>query len=308
MKEEDFLAHPELTLPGAPSLSTRNALFSREALPLGVEAAQRALLQWGVSGAAQHVTHLLVSSMTSMHMPGLDLQLAKALGLPRCVHRTLLQMTGCHAGVQMMRMAMDICQASSRSSSGSGGGSLRGACVLLVAVEVPSISLQAPAEDNPSLGNLVSAAIFGDGAAAMVVTSTDGPLGRQGQEGGEAREGEREGEEERRPLFELHRAASVFVEGTEDLIRSTVTHAGMDAGLERELPRVVGPPVAAFAAQLLRVVGLSVGEEGEREREGEGEGEAVKEAFWALHPGGRAIVDAVERHCKLPPHALAASR
>ena len=263
MKEEDFLAHPELTLPGAPSLSTRNALFSREALPLGVEAAQRALLQWGVSGAAQHVTHLLVSSMTSMHMPGLDLQLAKALGLPRCVHRTLLQMTGCHAGVQMMRMAMDICQASSRSGSGSGGSSRRGACVLLVAVEVPSISLQAPAEDNPSLGNLVSAAIFGDGAAAMVVTSTDGPLGRQGQEGGEAREGEREGEEERRP---------------------------------------------AFAAQLLRVVGLSVGEEGEREREGEGEGEAVKEAFWALHPGGRAIVDAVERHCKLPPHALAASR
>ena len=237
MKEADFNAHPELTLPGAPSLSSRNALFSREALPLGLEAAQRALRQWGCP--ASHVTHLLVSSMTSMHMPGLDLQVAKALALPRCVHRTLLQMTGCHAGVQMMRMAMDICQATRSRSRGSSNGthtsssssssSMRGACVLLVAVEVPSISLQAPAEDSPSLGNLVSAAIFGDGAAAMVVTSTDCTEARQGQ-------------------------------------------------------------------------GQGGGREGERERE------TGNEAFWALHPGGRAIVDAVERHCNLPPHALAASR
>jgi predicted naringenin-chalcone synthase len=30
--------------------------------------------------------------------------------------------------------------------------------------------------------------------------------------------------------------------------------------------------------------------------------------LWAVHPGGRSILDAVEKGLELPPHALAASR
>ena len=130
LTEEQLKQYPELTTMGANSIALRNRLFAEEGIKYASEAAVRAIDEWGGSRAC--LTHLLVASMSAMHMPGLDLQVAKALNLPRSVQRLNFQMTGCHAGAMLMRVAMELAR----------GNKHRGARILVVCCEMSSLSVQ----------------------------------------------------------------------------------------------------------------------------------------------------------------------
>ena len=94
-----------------------------------------------------------------------------------------------------------------------------------------------------------------------------------------------------RPLYDLYRCATMYLPDTQGYITTEVTQSGLQTILERDLPRIVPAPVKAVAQQMLNLVKLK-----------------VEDVFWAVHPGGRAILDAVERHCQLTPTNMAASR
>lgn len=147
------------------------------------------------------------------------------------------------------------------------------------------------AADSNALGNLVASAIFGDGAAAMVIGS--GPMPPLAAPDAAAPQLNHPpvSDLQERPLFDLYRTANLYLPDTEAYITTEITQSGLQTVLERDLPRIVPAPVKGVAEQMLALVKVP-----------------AVDAFWAVHPGGRAILDAVERVCQLNPENTAASR
>lgn len=150
-----------------------------------------------------------------------------------------------------------------------------GSRVLLATSETTIVGFRPPSTDRPY--DLVGVALFGDGAGAAV-------LGVDPMPGVET------------ALFELHRAVQQYLPGTEKTIDGRLTEEGINFQLGRELPQVIEDHVEGFCKKLMR--------EG---REG-GEDTKYNEMFWAVHPGGPAILSRVESRLDLWPDKLNASR
>jgi alkylresorcinol/alkylpyrone synthase len=127
--------------------------YRDHALCLGRRAAQQALDRAGI--APQEVDMILTVSCTGFMIPSLDAYLAPEMGLRPNVRRLPVTELGCAAGASGLALARDFVSAHP------------GATVLLVAVELPTLTFQ---RQDLSQANLVSAVLFGDGAAAAVVT------------------------------------------------------------------------------------------------------------------------------------------
>jgi predicted naringenin-chalcone synthase len=132
-----------------PSTAERMAAYEALAPALAARAAREALDHAAVAPAA--ITHLITVSCTGFSAPGVDVALARALGLSASVQRLHLGFMGCHGAINGLRAA---------GALAAGGG-----CVLMVCVEICSLHLQPGMERDVLLPN----ALFGDGAAAVVL-------------------------------------------------------------------------------------------------------------------------------------------
>ncbi|KAL6843954.1 hypothetical protein ACP4OV_025627 [Aristida adscensionis] len=154
----------------------------------------------------------------------------------------------------------------------------RGARVLVACSETNIVSFH-----GPDGSNLVGHALFGDGAGATVV-------GAGSWAGGEL------------PLFEMVAAAQMTIPGTEDALGFKVTGGGLDFHHAIQVPMVLGQNVERCLRGAFKLV---VGDGGD--------GDATwnwkwNDLFWAVHPGGRSILDNIEAVLELEPGKLAASR
>jgi predicted naringenin-chalcone synthase len=95
-------------------------------------------------------------------------------------------------------------------------------------------------------------------------------------------------------LFELHTSAQEFIPDTEKKIDGRLTEEGISFTLARELPQIIEDNVEGFCNKLIDVVGL--------------ENKEYNKLFWAVHPGGPAILNRVEKRLELSPEKLNASR
>ncbi len=125
--------------------------FEQHAPALGAQAGLRALTNAAVD--VQAIDAILVSTCTGYLCPGLSSYLIERLGLRSDVIALDLVGNGCGAALPNLRMAQALL---------SGGDCAR---VLSVCVEVCSAAFYL--DDDP--GVLVSACLFGDGAAALVL-------------------------------------------------------------------------------------------------------------------------------------------
>lgn len=148
-----------------------------------------------------------------------------------------------------------------------------GARVLLATSETTVVGFRPPSPDRPY--DLVGVALFGDGAGAAVIGTDPTPL--------------------ERPLFELHSALQRFLPDTEKTIDGRLTEEGIKFQLDRELPYIIEAHVEAFCKKLMK------------EREGGGQ-LAYDDMFWAVHPGGPAILTKMEGRLGLDGGKLRASR
>ncbi|CAJ2679693.1 type III polyketide synthase B-like [Trifolium pratense] len=148
-----------------------------------------------------------------------------------------------------------------------------GCRVLLATSETTIIGFKPPSVDRPY--DLVGVALFGDGAGAMIIGSD--PVF-----------------ETETPLFELHTSAQEFIPDTEKKIDGKLTEEGISFTLARELPQIIEDNVEGFCDKLIDVVGL--------------ENKEYNKLFWAVHPGGPAILNRVEKRLELSPEKLNASR
>ena len=138
----------------SPSTRVRNELFAREAGPLFVEAARRALEACPDLSPAD-ITHVVTVSCTGFYNPGPDYQVVRALGLNPQTRRYHLGFMGCYAAFPALRAAKSFCEAEPD------------AVVLVVCGELCSLHVRS--SNNPD--TIMGSALFADGAAAAVVTA-----------------------------------------------------------------------------------------------------------------------------------------
>ncbi|GAB3849337.1 type III polyketide synthase [Nesterenkonia populi] len=115
---------------------------------------------------------------------------------------------------------------------------------------------------------IVAASVFADGAAAAVVTADTG----RGRSGG---------------LSMDHFTTALTEEGEADMVW-TIGDQGFDMRLSAEVPRIIGREIRAAVDRLV--------------------GSAEAPQTWAVHPGGRSVLDRVEKGLGLGPDALQPSR
>ncbi len=134
-----------------------NLAFRTAAPALALEALRPALAEAGV--AIADLDALLICTCTGYLCPGLTSYVAEALGMrPDAILQDLVGL-GCGAAIPALRSVSHILAAHP------------GATVACVAVEISSAAFYL--DDDP--GVLVSACLFGDGAAATVWRATPGP-------------------------------------------------------------------------------------------------------------------------------------
>jgi alkylresorcinol/alkylpyrone synthase len=127
--------------------------YRDHSLCLGRRAAQQALERAGV--APEDVDLIITVSCTGFMIPSLDAYLAPEMGLRANVRRLPVTELGCAAGAAGLTLAWEFLNAHPEAT------------VLLVAVELPTLTFQ---RRDLSQANLISTILFGDGAAAAVIT------------------------------------------------------------------------------------------------------------------------------------------
>jgi alkylresorcinol/alkylpyrone synthase len=135
-------------------VSARADLYRRHASALG-ERAVAGLADLGILHP-ERVSSLVFVSGTGWVAPSIDTHLARRFGLASTCRRISLTQLGCAGGVAALSLAAEIVRRDPAER------------VLVVSVELPSLQLQLA---EPSYPELLAAAQFGDGAAAVVVSS-----------------------------------------------------------------------------------------------------------------------------------------
>ena len=133
--------------------------YLAEALPLGKDATSTALGRAGV--AASDIGMLVVCSCTGYVTPGLDILLARDLGLPADARRVFVGHMGCYAALPGLGVASDYVV-------------LNGRPAVVLCVELPSLHVQPPTADPQQV---VAHALFSDAAAAVVLVPGDAGYG-----------------------------------------------------------------------------------------------------------------------------------
>ncbi|GJN11755.1 hypothetical protein PR202_ga29971 [Eleusine coracana subsp. coracana] len=255
---EDILQeNPIMTSYSAPSLNARQDILVEEVPKLGALAAEKALKEWGQPRS--QITHLIFCATAGVDMPSADYRVTKLLGLPHSVNRVMLYHQGCFAGGTVLRLAKDLAENN------------RGARVLIICSEITIATFRGPSESHHDL--LVGQALFGDGAAAVIV----------GADPDEATE---------KPLFQLVSAAQTLVPDTDGAIEGHLREAGLTFHLLEKVPEFISMNIEQLLEEAFAPMGIS----------------DWNSIFWVAHPGGPAILDMVEAKAGLDKARLRATR
>jgi len=136
------------------SFEERNDIYSREVVKLGTKCLKSAIDKAGWQN--EDIDYLITVSCTGIMIPSLDAYLINILGLRQDVVRLPVTEMGCVAGVSGMIYAKNFLKANP------------GKRAAVIAVESPTATFQI---NDYSMANIVSAAIFGDGAACVLMSS-----------------------------------------------------------------------------------------------------------------------------------------
>ena len=138
----------------ASSFEDKNNIYTREVLPLAVESLKKALEKAQIK--ATEIDYIITVSCTGIMIPSIDAYLINSLAMKQDIVRLPVTEMGCAAGVSGMIYAKNFLKANPNKRAA------------VIAVEAPTATFQL---DDFSMANIVSAAIFGDGAASVILSS-----------------------------------------------------------------------------------------------------------------------------------------
>lgn len=237
--------------------SERSVLWLEHALELGSAAVDGALAKAGLS--TSDVSLFAFSTVTGIAVPSLESRIIGKLGGFRSDCRRLPMFgLGCVAGAAGMARVCDFLRAHPRDAA------------ILLCVELCSLTFQL---SDTSVANVIASALFGDGAACVVLVGSEHPLAT-----GDA------------PMVVDTR--SVLFEGTERTMGWDIVDSGFRIVLSGSVPDLAKGPFSSATLAFLDSHDL--------------EARAVKS--WIAHPGGPAVIDAIEQGLGLDKGTLDASR
>lgn len=142
------------------SFEERNAVYVREVISLGEKVLDKTLKK--ANWKPSDLDFIITVSCTGIMIPSLDAYLINSLKLRQDIVRLPVTEMGCAAGISGMIYAKNFLQANP------------GKRAAVIAVESPTATFQL---DDYSMANIVSAAIFGDGAACVLLSSHEEDTG-----------------------------------------------------------------------------------------------------------------------------------
>jgi alkylresorcinol/alkylpyrone synthase len=219
---------------------------------LGQQALCRALAGAGL--APSDLDALFVVSVTGLASPSLDARLVNRMNLSPRLKRIPIFGLGCVAGAAGIARAADYVRAFPNHTAA------------LLAVELCSLTLQ---KEDVSMANLISAALFGDGAAAAIVV----------------------GAEKEMPGVEILDTRSVFYPQTERIMGWDISERGFQIVLSPDLPQLIIDHVGHDVDAFLSDHGMARKDIGK----------------WILHTGGPKILEATGKALDLTREDLSAS-
>ncbi|KAI0337244.1 polyketide synthase [Trametopsis cervina] len=261
--DSDFLTSPE-----PPTLARQRELYLTVGVGLTVNAARKAIAEWG--GSPAEITHIVGVSSTTFSNPGMDYFVAQALGLRPDVERVLLHGVGCAGGLAGLRTAAQLACAATLLR--------RPARVLIVACELGTVSLRTELDIITKTQEVhIPVALFADAGSALILSNTVGA-------------------EPHKPVYELLGWEQTTVPETGGDITFDITPGGWHAGLTHRVPKIAStalPP--AFASLTSRLPASSPAAPTD-----------ASEYDWAIHPGGaKVLLDAQKVMGLTPEHTRA---
>jgi alkylresorcinol/alkylpyrone synthase len=242
------LALPPEEYPGLTDFGTANDAFISAACGLAITAIRQALSAAAIE--PEQVDLIVAASSTGLSVPSLDARIAVELGLRQDIRRLPLVGLGCAAGAGGVARLADLL----RGSPGQIG--------VLVTVELCSLTMQ---RGDTSTAALIASGLFGDGAAAVVMTGTEGDAVALA-----------DGEATRLPAVVASR--SRLYPHTERAMGWDVETSGLHIVLGPEIPELVRTHLADDVDGFLADQGLS--------RDAIG--------WWVCHPGGPKVLEAIQ--------------
>lgn len=234
---------------GLPNVEERLNIFKQNALSLAERSVQNAVEKLGTGVSIFGFTHLITVTCTGLYSPGLDVELIEKLNLPHDIFHTSINFLGCNAAFHALKLADLIT------------GNDSNAKVLIVCVELCTLHFQ-PKNNHD---NLLSNTIFGDGAAATIVTSNS-YADKNFYKG-----------------FRIKDFYSVVVDKGKPLMGWNITPVNFEMVLDARVPDVLGKEIESIMKNALKKVNLHF--------------EDID--LWAIHPGGKKILDALKKQLHL---------
>jgi alkylresorcinol/alkylpyrone synthase len=247
-----YLVRPIEFYTGLTTWGQANNAWIEHALELGEKALCKALHGAGLK--PKDLSAIYVTSVTGIAAPSIDARLVNRIGLSTNIKRVPIFGLGCVAGAAGIARAADYVHGYPDQAAA------------LLSIELCSLTLQ---RDDLSMAHLISALLFGDGAAATIVVGSkrksDGP--------------------------EILATKSIFYPHTERVMGWDISEKGFRIVLSPEVPDTVtkhlGKDVDAFLA-----------EQGHKRSD-------IK--TWVMHTGGPKVLEATATALGLSEKDLAAS-
>jgi alpha-pyrone synthase len=186
------------------------------------------------------ITHLITVSCTGMYAPGLDIELVQQLDFNPSTSRSAINFMGCYGAFNAIKIANALCQADPIAT------------VLVVSVELCTIHFQ----KNTELDNMISNAIFADGAAAVIIS----------------------GKPAQKKYFSLETFHNDLLPQTSQEMAWEIGDSGFDIVLSTYVPEIIESGIAVFTQNLLLKHGINLQDID----------------LFAIHPGGAKILQACE--------------
>lgn len=223
----------------ATSFEEKNNIYCREVILLGEQVLSKALAK--ANWSPHSLDYIITVSCTGVMIPSLDAYLINKMNLRQDIVRLPVTEMGCVAGISGLIYAKNFLEANP------------GKRAALITVEAPTATFQL---DDFSMANMVSAAIFGDGAACCLLSSHEKDHGPHILD---------------QQMYHFY--------NTEDIMGFKLTNNGMKMVLDVEVPTIIASHFDAIIHPFLQKNGVE-----------------IKDIdYMIFHPGGKKIVATIEK-------------